>query len=280
MEWELQQHGFDFCYDKRLYDRLEHESAESVRLHLCADLEYQQKLLRFLENHDEPRAASAFPGAKEKAAAVDDLDASGRTDVSRRAVRRPQGTAAGVPGRRPDEPVDKDLQAFYRRLLKAIDRPVFRDGEWSLCERSGWPDNSSYLNLVAWRWAQDGERYLIVVNLSDSKADAQIDVPWTEGAGRTWVLERSAFGRGLRTQRQRDDVARIVCGAGSLGVQRVSVQGEVNGDVADAAWWLRRTAKLHLRGSEQQSPTPAGKSPLAQDDTLKRTCDGRPILRS
>jgi hypothetical protein len=37
MEWELQQKGFDFCYDKRLYDRLEHDNAESVRLHLSAD---------------------------------------------------------------------------------------------------------------------------------------------------------------------------------------------------------------------------------------------------
>jgi hypothetical protein len=37
LEWELQQQGFDFCYDKRLYDRLEHDPTESVRLHLCAD---------------------------------------------------------------------------------------------------------------------------------------------------------------------------------------------------------------------------------------------------
>ncbi len=57
MEWELQQQGFDFCYDKRLYDLLEHGNAESIRLHLCADLKYQEKLLRFLENHDEPRAS-------------------------------------------------------------------------------------------------------------------------------------------------------------------------------------------------------------------------------
>ncbi len=70
LEWELQQQGFDFCYDKRLYDRLEHENAENVRLHLCADLAYQQKLLRFIENHDEPRAAAAFSRAKEQAAAV------------------------------------------------------------------------------------------------------------------------------------------------------------------------------------------------------------------
>ena len=70
LEWELQQQGFDFCYDKRLYDRLEHDNAESVRLHLCADLAYQAKLLRFIENHDEPRAAATFSSAKERAAAV------------------------------------------------------------------------------------------------------------------------------------------------------------------------------------------------------------------
>jgi hypothetical protein len=55
MEWALQQQGFDFCYDKRLYDRLEHEGAESVHGHLSGDAAYQRKLLRFLENHDEPR---------------------------------------------------------------------------------------------------------------------------------------------------------------------------------------------------------------------------------
>src|SRR5207302_1303439 len=34
LEFALQQQGFDYCYDKRLYDRLLHEGAESVRLHL------------------------------------------------------------------------------------------------------------------------------------------------------------------------------------------------------------------------------------------------------
>ena len=64
LEWELQQQGFDFCYDKRLYDRLEHDNAESVRLHLCADPAYQAKLLRFIENHDEPRAAATFSSSE------------------------------------------------------------------------------------------------------------------------------------------------------------------------------------------------------------------------
>jgi hypothetical protein len=70
LEWELQRQGFDFCYDKRLYDRLEHENAESVRLHLCADVAYQKKLVRFIENHDEPRAASILSPEKERATAI------------------------------------------------------------------------------------------------------------------------------------------------------------------------------------------------------------------
>ena len=77
LEWELQQQGFDYCYDKKLYDRLEYSNAESVRLHLLADDAYQKKLLRFIENHDEPRAAKAFPEAKGRAAAVATLTLPG-----------------------------------------------------------------------------------------------------------------------------------------------------------------------------------------------------------
>ena len=70
LEWELQQQGFNYCYDKRLYDRLEHGPAEQVRLHLCAELAYQEKLVRFIENHDEPRAAATFGYQKARAVAV------------------------------------------------------------------------------------------------------------------------------------------------------------------------------------------------------------------
>ena len=64
LEWELQQQGFDFCYDKKLYDRMEHGDPESVRQHLMADFSYQNKMVRFIENHDEPRAAATFPSGK------------------------------------------------------------------------------------------------------------------------------------------------------------------------------------------------------------------------
>ncbi|GAH04019.1 unnamed protein product, partial [marine sediment metagenome] len=35
-------------------------NVQSIKEHLNADINYQNKLLRFIENHDEPRAAVAF----------------------------------------------------------------------------------------------------------------------------------------------------------------------------------------------------------------------------
>jgi alpha amylase-like protein len=188
LEWELQQQGFDFCYDKKLYDRMEHDNAESIRLHLCADLAYQGKLLRFIENHDEPRAAATFSPAKERALALITATLPGirlfhEGQFEGRKVRLPVFLA-----RRPDEPVDQDVQRFYKRLVEAVKGPVFHEGQWSLCDQTGWPDNTSFRNLVAWSWVKDEERYLIVVNLSDSPLQARVQIPWADAGGGKWHL--------------------------------------------------------------------------------------------
>jgi glycosidase len=188
LEWQLQQQGFDYCYDKRLYDRLLHDNAESVRLHLCADMTYQSKLLRFLENHDEPRAAAVFSPAKELAAAVLTATIPGAKlfhegQLEGRKVRLPVFLA-----RRPAEPVDSSLGHFYRTLLAATKQPVFHHGNWSLCERTGWPDNSSYQNIVAWTWHDGRARLLVAVNLSDRPAQARISIQWPNLTAGKWLL--------------------------------------------------------------------------------------------
>jgi len=188
LEWELQQQGFDFCYDKTLYDRMEHQDAERVRLHLLADLGYQQKMVRFIENHDEPRAALAFAPGKARAAAVAILTLPGARllhegQFEGRKIRLPVFLA-----RRPDEPIDRNLQSFYARLLEATHRDVFRNGAWSRCEKHGWPDNHSHLNLLTWCWAKGDERYLVVINFSDTGAQARIQVSIDELRGRSWRL--------------------------------------------------------------------------------------------
>ena len=188
LEWALQQQGFDFCYDKRLYDRLEHGDAESVRLHLCAVLAYQDKLVRFVENHDEPRAAAVFSPQKSRAAAVTIATLPGARlfhdgQFEGRRVKLPVQLR-----RRPVEPAQAEIQVFYHRLLKIISTECFREGEWHLCERNGWPDNLSYQRLIAWCWRKAAERYLIVVNLSDSNSQGRIQLPWHGLKGWSWRL--------------------------------------------------------------------------------------------
>jgi hypothetical protein len=199
LEWELQQQGFDYCYDKKLYDRMEHADPESVRQHLLADFSYQEKMVRFIENHDEPRAAATFSSGKGRAAAVAILTLMGAKllhegQFEGRKVRLPVFL-----GRRPAEPADQDLVAFYERLLKETNRDVFRNGEWRLCERSGWPDNQSCQNLLSWCWFEEDERYLIVINFSQEAAQARVHAPWDELTGKEWrfndVLSGESYDR-------------------------------------------------------------------------------------
>jgi hypothetical protein len=94
---------------------------------------------------------------------------------------------------------DADLQAFYHALLAAVKGARVREGNWRLCERSGWPDNQCDLNLVAWCWTAGTERYLVVVNLSEDRSQGRVHVPWNDLAGRMWqlkdVLNEERFGR-------------------------------------------------------------------------------------
>ena len=176
MEWELQQQGFDYCYDKRLYDRLEHDAGRAYGFICAPTSAYQDKLVRFIENHDEPRAALTFPPDKARAAAVTTATLPGAKlfhegQFEGRRVKLPVFLS-----RRPDEVSDTKLQQFYKMLLKTLRSPDFREGEWKLCDRTGWPDNADYMNLVSWCWRKGEARHLIVVNLSDVTSQGQVRV--------------------------------------------------------------------------------------------------------
>ncbi|MEV4346384.1 alpha-amylase [Actinoplanes sp. NPDC049596] len=193
MEWTLQQQGFDLCYDKRLYDRLVHEDAGSVRKHLVAGLDYQERLLRFIENHDEPRAAAALPGGRGRAAAVAVATLPGTTlwhdgqfDGAR--VRLPVFL-----GRSPEASPDPQLHSFYSRLIEAASR--VRRGQWTLLEPGGWPDNPTHQDVLAWSWRDGPGRHVVAVNFADHDSQARIALPWDDLGAREWRLTDLIDGR-------------------------------------------------------------------------------------
>ena len=190
MEWTMQQQGFDYAYDKRLYDRLREGPAQAVRDHLRAGLDYQNRLARFLENHDEPRAAATFrPGVQEAAAVITYLGPGLRFFHQGQFEGRVKRISPHLV-RGPNEPVNTTIAQFYHRLLDLLRRPVVREGEWQLLECTpAWEGNTSCDALIASAWQDSGDtRLMVSVNYADHQSQCYVRLPFAGLAGGTWRL--------------------------------------------------------------------------------------------
>jgi hypothetical protein len=191
LEWTLQQQGFDYCYDKRLYDRLHAANAAAVRDHLNAGLDYQASLARFLENHDEPRAASAFPWPQHRAAAAITFLSPGlrffqQGEVEGARVRVPTHLCRG-----PVEPVVAEISAFYDKLLRLLrETDALRDGAWrQIPPTPAWPGNGSSDGFVACAWASpQGVSHVVVVNYAPARGQCYLVLPFPELRGRRFRI--------------------------------------------------------------------------------------------
>jgi hypothetical protein len=190
LEWTLQQQGFDYAYDKRLYDRLREGHAAPVRGHLVAGLDYQNKLARFLENHDEPRAAAAFPSAIGEAAAVITFLSPGLRFFHQGQFEGRVKRISPHLVRGPDEPVNERMAQFYNRLLTVLRQPIFRDGKWQLLECApAWEGNNSCDAIIAYGWeGSDGGRAVVAVNYSEHFSQCYVRLPFSNLQGRQWEL--------------------------------------------------------------------------------------------
>jgi glycosidase len=198
LEFKLQELGFDYAYDKRLYDRLMHENAASVRSHLGAglddqgrrdNLEYQRHLARFVENHDEARAVSVFGMPRSLAAAVLALMLPGLRLLHDGQIEGRQLKLPVQLGRRHPERPQPGIESFYRRLLAELTDPVFHDGEWRLLEpQEAWPENASYQSFVAYSWTYGDERRLVAVNMSPDRSQCYIPCRPAGLGGAAWDL--------------------------------------------------------------------------------------------
>jgi glycosidase len=209
LEWTLQQQGFDYTYDKRLYDRLRDRHARPVREHFGASLDYQDRLARFLENHDEPRAAATFPPGVHQAAAVITYLSPGLRFFQEGQFQGRTKRISPHLCREPDEPIDDRLRDFYNRLLAVLRGPVVREGRWLLLECvAAWDGNWTSDCFIAFAWqGPDGGRLLVAVNCADNQSQCYVRLPFADFGGKTWRLEDriggAAYerdGDGLRAQ--------------------------------------------------------------------------------
>ena len=196
LEWTLQQQGFDYAYDKRLYDRLREHHARPVREHFHAGLDYQDKLARFLENHDEPRAAATFAADVHKAAAVITFLSPGLRFFHQGQFEGKFKRISPHLSRGPDEPINAELRDFYDRLLSILRQPAFRDGRWQLLECTpAWQGNWTHDCYLVFAWlGPREERFLVAVNYAPNQSQCHVRLPFEELPGKRWRLQDQLTG--------------------------------------------------------------------------------------
>lgn len=177
LEWDLQQLGFDFTYDKRLTDRLCSADVRSIKDHLKADLDFQNKSVRFIENHDEERAASKFGKDLSLQAAAMISTLPGMVlyhdgQFEGRKVKLPVQL-----GRLPKEKFDGRIFNCYNKLLKITRQEPFRKGVWKMldCLPVSMSDYSNQ-NLFAWEWNYDKIKKIVVINYSNNTARGRLKI--------------------------------------------------------------------------------------------------------
>ncbi|HEX5019482.1 MAG TPA: alpha-amylase family glycosyl hydrolase [Candidatus Binatia bacterium] len=190
-EWTMLQQGFDYAYDKRLYDRLRDGHARPVREHFHAGLDYQNKLARFLENHDEPRAAATFAPEVHEAAAVITFLSPGLRFFHQGQFEGRKKRISPHLVRAPEEQFDQKLKQFYDRLIAVLRLPAVRNGEWQLLECApAWEGNWTWDCFLAFSWQGPGkERLLVAVNYAPNQSQCYIRLPFAVGANQQWRLK-------------------------------------------------------------------------------------------
>jgi glycosidase len=208
LEWTLQQQGFDYTYDKTLYDRLRSQDAAAVRGHLHADPDYQRHSARFLENHDEPRAAAVFPPPVHRAAAVIAFLIPGLRFVHEGQAAGRRVRACNHLRRRAAETADPEMESFYARLFAWMRLPEVRDGAWRLLDcQPAWEGNPTWERFLTFSWEAPGRRMLVAVNYGPTQGQCYVRLPWSDLEGQSVTL-RDLMNPATRYERDGGDLAR------------------------------------------------------------------------
>jgi hypothetical protein len=247
LEGRLRELGFDYAYDKTLYDKLVSRDAAGVQQHLLAaqGCEREQgrgqtvedggerlltssptevtssvenigeRLLtssptevassptedatsnclcgggHLLENHDEPRIASLFSPAEQRAAALLILGLPGLRFLHEGQL---SGARIRVPVqllRRPAEPNQPEIERMYEQLLTALRRTGVGEGTGTvLVPCPAWPDNPTAQNIVAIQWRKEGSRFeLSVTNLAPHRSQCYVPLRIPEPTLKPWGMK-------------------------------------------------------------------------------------------
>lgn len=194
--WGLQERllslGFDYTYDKALYDAVTRRDAGAVTNRLRnVPPRFVESGVHFLENHDEPRIASLLSLPEHRAAALLMLALPGMRFLQ-------DGQLAGALvqnpvqlSRRRREDPRTDIRNMYEQCLSALQRSAIGRGRWKLLlPREAWAGNPTAQNIVLVQWQDQSPGFdLAAVNLAPCRSQCYAQLSVENLAGSDWLMK-------------------------------------------------------------------------------------------
>lgn len=165
MEGYLQQLGFDYTYNKPLYEAIcgafHSGNAEGLQNFLrLLGTDFLSRGVHFLENHDEERAYNILGEDRQRGAAALLCTLPGISLIHQGQM---EGKRERLPVQRAvplhDEPVNLALSKFYQGLLRITSHAVFKEGRMNVL----YSNNAS---LVSYARLLGDEKAIVIINTS------------------------------------------------------------------------------------------------------------------
>ncbi len=177
MEDELINLGFDYCYDKKLYDSIRDRNYGAFEFILHKVQDSHNKTVRFLENHDEPRAITVFNHEINYLASVITFTLPGIKFFHQKQFVGYSFKESLFLVKRSQEPVNSLIKQNYSFLLSIINKFI-KNG-------SNWQNNPDILaknidvtrNIYIWQWdnPKNNSKLIIIINYKDIGAVLELD---------------------------------------------------------------------------------------------------------
>jgi hypothetical protein len=191
LEARLRTLGFDYTYDKTLYDGLVSRDALGVQRHLLGmPADAVSRSAHFLENHDEPRIAGILSPAEHRAAALLILGLPGMRFLHDGQL---WGARLKIPvqlARRSLEPKQSGIANLYEQLLTTLPGTAVGQGRGELSKpREAWAGNPTARNFVIVQWQKQAPEFdLVVVNLSSTRSQCYAPLSIEGLAAHNWAM--------------------------------------------------------------------------------------------
>jgi hypothetical protein len=188
----LQALGFDYTYDKPLYDGLVARDAAGVQNHLLGmTAGAVHASAHFLENHDEPRIASILSPAEHRAAALLILGLPGMRFLHEGQL---SGARLKLPvqlARRSEELGQAETIHIYAQLLMTLPGTAVGQGRGELSKpRAAWPGNPTAQNFVIVQWQRQAPEFdLVAVNLAPHPSQCYAPLRLEPLAAHNWAMK-------------------------------------------------------------------------------------------